>query len=58
MDFGGQRRDIDRGIGQRLEYLADRARTDGREVALEVDDRIDAAFGVQFPQRLENAVGP
>ena len=44
------------GILERLERRADDRRIDGRQVALDVDDGLDLAVGIERDQRLEDAV--
>ena len=45
MDFGGQGRDIDRGVGQRGEHAADIVGRDGRKIALQIDHDLGLARG-------------
>ena len=56
MDFGGQRRDIDRGVGQRRQHVADVVGQDGRKIALQIDDDFGLAVGIELAQRLVNPV--
>ena len=56
MDLGGEGGDIDRGVGKRGQHVADVVRGDGREIALQVDDDLRFAGGVELFQRLENPV--
>ena len=57
MDLGSQRRDIDRGVGKRRQHVADIVGVDGRKIALQIDDDVGLAIGVELAQRLENPVG-
>ena len=56
VDFGRQRRDVDRGIGKRRQHVADIVRRNGRKVALQIDDDLGLAVGVELGQRLINPV--
>jgi hypothetical protein len=56
VDFGGQRRDIDRGVGQRCQHVTNIVGPDGRKVALQIDDDLDLAAGIELAQRLVNPV--
>ena len=56
-DRRGERRDVDRGIGQRRERGADRSRLDQRQIALHIDDDIVLPRRIEQRQRLEDAVG-
>ena len=56
MDFGGQRRDIDRGVGKRRQHAADVVGVDGRKIALQIDDDFGPAFGIELAERLVNPV--
>ena len=55
-DFSGDRRDVDSGIVEQCDRCTNRFRIDGRKVALEIDDEIDLASGVDLAERLENAI--
>ncbi len=57
MDLGGQRCDIDRGVGQRGHHAADVVGADGRKIALQIDHEFGLAPGVEFAQRLVDPVG-
>ena len=56
MDFGGQRGDIDRGVGQRSQHVADVVGQDGRKVALQIDHDFGLAAGIELAERLVNPV--
>ena len=55
-DRGRERRDVDGGVGQRDEAGADRCALDGRQIALNIDDDVVFAGGVDRAQRLEDPV--
>ena len=45
------------GFGERAQRGADIGGIDGRQVALHIDHHIDAVFGIERLQSLEDAVG-
>ncbi len=48
VDLGGQRRDIDRGIVQRRQHVADIVGRNGREIALQIDHDLGLALGIEL----------
>src|SRR6478752_7363859 len=52
VDFGCQRRDSDRGVGQRAEHAADIVGQNSRKIALQIDDDFGLAPRIELAERL------
>ncbi len=56
MNFGRQRCDVDGGVGERRQHVADIVRRDGREIALQIDHDLDLPLGVEQLHRLKDPI--
>ena len=56
VDFRSQRRDIDLGVGERHQHIADIVRAYGRKIALQIDDDLGLPARIEGAERLKNPV--